>query len=420
MKGPRWVIWIIWIGVLWLLPLVGFAQTDEDYAARARELRAQSQAQKKPQLDEARQLFESAFKLFQQGDFSTAKIAFGRGFALDPGNGTAHFYMAETLMRMKESATAREQYGLALALLPSTSTESLKAGSALAKFGAKGSKDCAECPEMVVIPAGAFNMGSSGAEQALANAAGVSTQVTAGESPQRGVSVRSFAAGRYAVTRGEFANFVRARNYQTEAEQGDGCYGLTGTEFKKDKAHNWRNVGFSQSDDHPVVCVSWNDAKAYAQWISQVSGKEYRLLSEAEREYAARAGTQTAFWWGGSINSGQANYNGAGKSYNSSAPGDWRRATVAVNSFEPNPFGLYNVHGNVWEWVEDCWHENYNGAPTDGSAWTTGCSQSGRVLRGGSWMYIPAYLRSAGRLRGTPDLRGDLIGFRLARTLSTP
>ena len=280
-------------------------------------------------------------------------------------------------------------------------------------------KDCAECPELVVVPAGGFTMGSSAQEQALANAAGVPAEYTAREGPQHYVRVPSFAAGRYAVTKGEFAAFVRSSGYRTEAEQGDGCYMWTGKEWKKDAAYNWRNVGFAQGDDHPVVCVSWNDAQAYIQWLSRISGKSYRLLSEAEREYAARGGTQTAFWWGDSITTSQANYSG-NYTYNGSPKGQYRQATVPVNSFSANPFGLYNVHGNVWEWTQDCWHENYAGAPTDGSAWATGCAGNARVLRGGSWYSLPAFLRSAIRSRNGPDGRYGFIGFRLARTLFTP
>ena len=185
-----------------------------------------------------------------------------------------------------------------------------------------------------------------------------------------------------------------------------------------DTAYNWRNVGFAQADNHPVVCVSWNDAQAYIAWLNQTSGQTYRLLSEAEREYAARGGTQTAFWWGDSINAAQANYDG-NYSYNGSPKGEYRRATVPVNSFSPNPFDLYNVHGNVWEWVEDCWHDNYSGAPTDGSAWTTGDCRY-RVLRGGSWYSFPPFLRSAYRYRHSPDIRNNDFGLRLARTLFTP
>ena len=219
------------------------------------------------------------------------------------------------------------------------------------------------------------------------------------------------------MTKGEFAAFVQAKSYQTEAEkgEGEGCWGWKNESWQFDKSFNWRNVGFVQGNDHPVVCVSWNDAKAYAQWVSQTTGKTYRLLSEAEREYVARAGNSTAFWWGKTINTEQANYDG-NYSYNGSSKGKYRKPTMPVNSFKPNPFGLYNVHGNVWEWVEDVWHDNYNGAPPDGSAWTTGGDQSLRVLRGGSWNDIPAYLRSASRDRDAPVSRGNNTGLRLART----
>jgi formylglycine-generating enzyme required for sulfatase activity len=275
-------------------------------------------------------------------------------------------------------------------------------------------KDCAQCPELVVIPAGRFTMGSSAAERALA------FEGTDRESPQHSVSVKSIAVGKYAVTKGEFAEFVSAKSYVTEAEKDDGCYVWKDSKWQTDKAYNWRNVGFKQEDDHPVACVSWNDAQAYVQWLSQTSGKTYRLLTEAEREYAARAGTQSAFWWGDTINTSRANYDGTGLSYNGSAEGDYRQATVAVSSFKANSFGLYNMHGNVFEWVEDCFHDNYSGAPTDGSAWTTGCSGNYRVLRGGSWSYNPAYLRSAFRFWDAPDNRNFISGFRLARTLLTP
>ena len=278
-------------------------------------------------------------------------------------------------------------------------------------------KDCADCPEMVVIPAGSFTIGSNAAEQALAVAAGLKTELVSPESPQQRVKIRSFAAGRYAISKGEFAAFVRAKGYQTEAERGDGCFVWNRKEWKKDADYNWRNVGFAQPDNHPVVCVSWNDAQAYIAWLNQISGQTYRLLSEAEREYAARGGSQSAFWWGDSINTAQANYFGTGPSYSGSPKGEARAATVPVNSFSPNPFGLYNVHGNVWEWVEDCWHNNYSGAPTDGSAWTTACNSNGRVLRGGSWSSNPANLRSAYRIRYTPDIRFDVYGLRLAKSL---
>ena len=209
---------------------------------------------------------------------------------------------------------------------------------------------------------------------------------------------------------------MRASGYRTEAEQGDGCNILTDWELKKEASHNWRSVGFAQGDDHPVVCVSWNDAQAYIQWLKRISGKNYRLLSEAEREYAARGGTQTAFWWGENITTSQANYAGF-FSYNGSPLGEDRKGTLPANSFSANSYGLYNVHGNVWDWTQDCLHENYDGAPTDGSAWTTNCLDKRLVLRGGSWFFYPGDLRSARRFWNRPDGRDNNTGFRLARDL---
>ena len=255
---------------------------------------------------------------------------------------------------------------------------------------------------MVAIPAGSFVMGSNERDT---------------EKPPHSVSVRSFAAGRYAVTKSQFASFVQAKGYQTEAERGDGCYVWTGSEWKQQADKNWRNVGFAQGEDHPVVCVSWNDAQAYAQWLSQSTGKAYRLLSEAEREYAARAGSTGKYWWGETASHEYANY-GKDECCGVLAQGrDKWENTAPVGQFPANGFGLYDMHGNVWEWVQDVWHENYSGAPTDGSAWQTGGDATRRVLRGGAWVNYPDSLRSAVRLRSTPDYRVSYFGFRIARTV---
>src|SRR5262249_54725951 len=142
---------------------------------------------------------------------------------------------------------------------------------------------------------------------------------------------------------------------------------------------NWRSPGFAQTDRHPVGCMNWNDARAYVAWLTSTTGKSYRLLSEAEREYVARAGTSTPFWWGSSITPTQANYNGEEPYEGGGSKGEWRRATVPVDTFEANPWGLYDVHGNVWQWTEDCWSIRNAGNPGDGSARNTGdCSQ--RIL----------------------------------------
>ncbi len=276
-------------------------------------------------------------------------------------------------------------------------------------------KDCPQCPELVVVPAGQFAMGSPVPKSQGASDAAMEDPVDVRETPQHRVTVRSFAAGRYAVTRAEFAAFVLATQYQTEAERDGGCFAWTAGKWENNPKLNWRDVGFPQADNHPVVCVSWNDAQAYTKWLSTTTRKSYRLLSEAEREYATRAGSAFAFWWGESLSSDRANYDTTAPGFRGSRKGDWRRATVSVDQFEANSFGLYNVHGNVWEWVQDCQHETYTGAPVDGSAWTSRCSGNGRVLRGGAWVGDPAGLRSTSRGWFSPGFRFHAGGFRVAR-----
>ncbi len=247
-------------------------------------------------------------------------------------------------------------------------------------------KDCPHCPEMVVVPAGSFVMGSPESEPEREEY----------EGPQHGVRIaKPFAVGKFAVTFAEW----------NACEADDGCGG-----------HIPDDRGWGRGN-RPVINVSWDNAKAYVKWLSKKTGKEYRLLSEAEREYAARAGTQTPFWWGSSITPDQANYAGDAEPYQGGGQkGEDRQKTLPVKSFQPNPWGLYQVHGNVGEWVEDCWNESYNGAPTDGSARTTGdCSQ--RVTRNCSWSNSPALLRAALRYRAGTAFRNSSVGFRVARTL---
>lgn len=266
-------------------------------------------------------------------------------------------------------------------------------------------QDCheAHCPEMVLIPAGSFMMGSNDGQD--------------NEKPIHRVTLKGFAFGKYAVTKGQFAAFVRAKGYRTEAEQGDGCYGWSGSEIKKSTMYNWRNAGFKQGDDHPVMCVSWNDAKAYTQWLSHSTGKAYRLPSEAEREYAARAGATSKYAWGDTANHEYANY-GKDTCCGGLAQGkDKWEYTTPVGQFPANAFGLYDMHGNVWEWVQDGYHDSYIRAPSDGSAWENGGEQQYRVLRGGSWDYVSDGMRSAYRDWLTPTNRAGNLGFRVPRTV---
>jgi len=263
-------------------------------------------------------------------------------------------------------------------------------------------RDCPICPEMVVVPAGSFTMGSPAGEEGRFDS----------EGPRRKVTIaKPFAVGRFAVTQSEFATFVTETNHKIDG----GCHTWR-WDWEQQPGKSWRWPGIAQDEQHPVVCVNWGDAKAFGAWLSKKTGKSYRLLSEAEREYATRAGTSTPFWWGLSISTAQANYDGT-VTYGGGSQGEYRQHTVRVDSFEPSSWGLYNVHGNVWDWTEDCWHENLQGAPTDGSAWTTACSDSGhRVIRGGSWLSSPRTIRSATRNTGNADFRYYDRGFRLART----
>jgi formylglycine-generating enzyme required for sulfatase activity len=204
---------------------------------------------------------------------------------------------------------------------------------------------------------------------------------------------KPFAVGRFAVTFKEWDACAAAR----------GC-----------GAYTPGDEGWGR-DRQPAVNVSWDDAKAYVSWLSLKTGKPYRLLSEAEREYVTRAGTKTPFWWGAKIGTDQANYNGKYPYAGREEKGGYLEKTLPVRSFEPNPWGLYQVHGNVWEWVEDCWHDNYRDAPTHGEAWVDGKSCR-RVLRGGAWDRPPQLLRSACRVSFRPAFRYNMIGFRVARS----
>ncbi len=239
-------------------------------------------------------------------------------------------------------------------------------------------------PEMVSIPAGCFQMGSPAIELGRAG----------NEGPQHRVCLKAFEIGKTEVTFSQYDAFAEGTERDTPGDAGWG------------------------RENRPVINVSWEDAVAYAQWLSKQTGRAYRLPSEAEWEYAARAGTQTPFWTGRCIRTDQANYDGHYDFKGCGAKtGVYWGKTVAVGSLPANPWGLCEVHGNVWEWVQDRWHGNYDGAPGDGSAWERG-EDSARVAHGGSWNSGPWFLRSANRFRFLPGFRLDVLGFRLARTLT--
>ena len=269
----------------------------------------------------------------------------------------------------------------------------------------KETQDCDTCPRMIVVPQGAFTMGSPASEEGRSEIEGPQHQVT--------ISY-PVAVGKYEVTREQFEEFVEATGHDAFSS---GCWTYREADgFQFQQQYSWRKPGFSQSNDHPAVCVSWDDAQAYVRWLSRKTGQSYRLLTESEWEYVARAGTTGPFHFGSTISTDQANYDG-NWTYDGGRKGIYREKTVSVGSFAANRFGLHDVHGNVWEWVEDCMHENYRGAPLDGSAWVTGADCTFRVLRGGSLYEGPKHLRSANRSMDVSGARNTIVGFRIARTL---
>ncbi|BDV42282.1 protein 3-oxoalanine-generating enzyme family protein [Geotalea uraniireducens] len=266
--------------------------------------------------------------------------------------------------------TARPTAAVAAAALPTVGTvfrDRLRDGSA--------------GPEMVVIPAGRFRMGAifGGGDP--------------DEKPVHWVTIaRPLAVGRFEVTFDEYDRFCQA----------------TGRELPKDGRRYFPFSNWGRGR-RPAMNVSWNDAMAYCQWLSQQTGRKYRLPSEAEWEYAARGGKDTPFWWGGTAGENRADCKGCGSRWDN-------RQTAPVGSFPASPYGLYDTAGNVWEWCLDTWHEGYDGAPTDGRAWLGGDDER-RVQRGGSFGSKPRYIRSSARGRGAPDGRYVYLGFRLLREL---
>ena len=236
-------------------------------------------------------------------------------------------------------------------------------------------RDCDQCPEMVVVPSGRFRMGDM-------NGDGQSDEL-----PVHGVTIAyPFAVGKYEVTFAEW----------------DACVADGGCTNRPDDQGTGRG-------SRPVLILSWLDTQEYVRWLSRVTGKSYRLLSEAEWEYVARAGSTTKYHWGDYLGTNKANCHLCGSQWDNTI-------TAPVGSFEPNAFGLFDTAGNLFEWVEDCWNDSYRGAPADGSTWTSGdCSE--RVLRGGAWAVGKFNVRSSDRLSQSVGKAAGWYGFRVARTL---
>jgi sulfatase modifying factor 1 len=258
-------------------------------------------------------------------------------------------------------------------------------------------QDCPDCPRMVTVPAGTFDMGSTPEELA---AAGVDVAENGDESPKHRVEfAKPVAIGAYEVTRGEFARFVADTGYEAAAD----CQIVKNDQWQVVPGASWRSPGFPQGESDPVVCVSWTDVARYVEWLRRKSGKPFRLLSEAEWEYVARKGSA-----GRQLGPTTANYGEK----------DGWPYTAPVGSFGPDALGLHDVLGNVWEWLEDCYHGSYDGAPAGGRARVDGCTGK-RVTRGGSYGDAANLLRPGYRLRGPEDSRYATLGFRLARDLDT-
>jgi formylglycine-generating enzyme len=273
----------------------------------------------------------------------------------------------------------------------------------------------------VLIRGGEFTMGSPNGEVGRDVAKAIYKQFGIDYSEtQHQVRLSDFYMSKYAVTVSEFRSFVEATGYRTDAEKGGYSYIVTDGQVKKGEGVNWRHgvsgsVRPESEANHPVVHVSWSDAVAYGEWMSKKNGNTYRLPTEAEREYACRAGTTTPFNTGNNLTTDQANYDG-NYPYNGNPKGVYRENTVPVNSFSPNAWGLYTMHGNVWEWCSDWFGGRYyddckaSGTVTNPAGTATG---SFRVLRGGYWNSFARYCRSAFRLNNTPDNRSHNVGFRL-------
>jgi formylglycine-generating enzyme required for sulfatase activity len=260
-----------------------------------------------------------------------------------------------------------------------TGAAAVTAGQEKVKAAEPGSnfKECENaCPVMIVIPAGKFIMGSPKNEPGRETSEGPQHEVTIAE---------PFAVSKFEVT----------------FEEWDACAAAGACPRVTD---HWGR------GEMPVINVSWGEAKQYVGWLARLTGKDYRLLTEAEWEYAARAGANTRYFWGDDPSTGNANCDGCGSQWD-------RRQTAPVGSLKPNALGLYDMHGNVWEWVEDGWHESYNGAPADGSAWIRGSDPNYRVVRGGSWRNESEQVRAAARVKRNIKVQFDTLGFRVARTM---
>jgi formylglycine-generating enzyme required for sulfatase activity len=271
-------------------------------------------------------------------------------------------------------------------------------------------KDCPDCPEFVIIKPGSFTMGSPSTEEGREE----------GETQHSVTILKSFALGKYPVTKGEFRQFVTQTGYNAKGK----CFSMDDKgNPSESEIYNWETPGFNQKDNEPVVCVDAVDAEAYAAWLSKKTSKSYRLPTEAEYEYAARAGTTTARYWGESQDDGCTYANGIGYEAQKVFWGKLAKCddgfiyTSPVGSYKPNAFGLYDMLGNAWVWLADCWHDSYAGGPDTKAPWMEqGCNA--RVMRGGSYISNYTSLRAAARHKAGADQRFHNYGIRIVRDVT--
>ena len=382
--------------------LAVFAQAEEAFDARRQKRHLEAWAK----LDQTDPLAVAAF--LKTGSFAALQIVAQR--------------VADSLSAAAVTARRRLTPTLAFA---DTARATALANGALEARCFQINLDAAAWPQvvMVAIPPGRFTMGSPGDEVKH-------SVITGAETPQHEVKIdHVFALSREPISVAAFSAFVDDTHY----EAGDIAIVVRDGRYVNEQGRSWRDPGFAQARDHPATCINWHDAQAFIGWLNsrlELTGRPdaYRLPSEAEWEYACRAGTQTPFSFGPTITTDQANFDGRG-SYDSAPPSlMWRRTTTS-GPFSENGVGLFDMHGNVWEWCEDRWHLNYNGAPSDGSAWTAD-GQSipmnlpflredlhHNVVRGGGWDTLPQHLRSATRMGINSSMRHAAAGFRIARTI---
>ncbi len=384
-------------------------QRVQDQASEQSRQRAAQQAQYNAQMGKAKKWMEEGFEHYKRKEYQDAADFFEAALKLDSNHPEGHYHAALTQLALKQAKKAEEHALRYIELEPESpyvgklhrSLPGLEAAKKQQDEAKRQAFEARYNQGMVTLPAGSFVLGSPDNELGRKD----------DEGPQRLVTLKKFSLSKTEVTRGQFAVFVSETGY----DAGNSCRTMEYGRWEDRSSRNWRNPGYSPDDNHPVVCVSWRDAQAYVQWLARKTGQPYRLPSEAEWEYAARAGSKASRHWGDGADVACTYANVADQTkldddlmwtdQHACLDGYWY--TSPVGSFKPNAFGLLDMLGNAWEWVDDCWGETRAGAPVDGR-----CS-----VRGGGWNSSPDRVRSAARGADPSLKRSSSLGFRVAKTL---